>query len=104
MARPQVANARSLAVGPTGNFDRSPCGTGTSARVAALYARQELDINERFKVASVNDSHFEARVIEETSVGDFKAIVPEITATAFITGHHQFVLDPDDPLKDGFLI
>ena len=100
----EECDARSLAVGPSGNFDRSPCGTGTSALLAALHARGRVSIGEPFRVESVNRSRFDAAVVEETRVGNLEAIVPEITSSAFITGRHEFHIDPSDPLKHGFLI
>ena len=103
-ARGSSADYRSLAVGGSGNFDRSPCGTGTSARLAALYARGELGPGEVLRVESVIGTSFEAKIAEVCKVGDFPAVVPEITTSAFVTGYHQFLIDPEDPLKDGFLL
>ncbi len=103
-ARGSSADFRSLAVGGSGNFDRSPCGTGTSARLAALYARGELGPGDSLRAESVIGTSFEAKIAEVCKVGDFPAIVPEITTSAFVTGYHQFLIDPDDPLKDGFLL
>ena len=103
-ARGSSADFRSLAVGGSGNFDRSPCGTGTSARLAALYARGELGPGDSLRVESVIGTSFEAKITEVCKVGDFPAIVPEITTSAFVTGYHQFLIDPDDPLKDGFFL
>ena len=103
-ARGSSADFRSLAVGGSGNFDRSPCGTGTSARLAVLFARGELGPGDSLRVESVIGTSFEAKIAEVCKVGDFPAIVPEITTSAFVTGYHQFLIDPDDPLKDGFLL
>ena len=89
-------------MGGAGNFDRSPCGTGTSARLAALYARGAIGPGDSLLVESVIDTQFEARITEECRVGDFQAIVPEITSSAFVTGYHQFLIDSEDPLKHGF--
>ncbi len=86
-----------------GALDRSPCGTGTSAKLAALYARGEISVGEEFIHESLFGTVMKARVLEETRVGDYPAIIPEITARAYITGFAQFVTDPEDPLKDGFL-
>lgn len=85
-------------------LDRSPCGTGTSAKLAVLYAKGQISINQEFVHESIIGSLFRAKVVEECQIAGCKAIVPEITGSAYITGIHQFVVDPDDPLKMGFLI
>lgn len=87
-----------------GQIDRSPCGTGTCAKLATLYAKGELEIGEDFVYASVLDTKFIGRVIKETKVGDYSAIIPEITGQAYITGYSQFVIDPEDPVKYGFTL
>lgn len=84
------------------SIDRSPCGTGTSARVASLFAKGELKLNEMFVHESVIGTQFTARIVEETMVGPCKGGIPEVTGSAYITGMHTFVLDPDDPLRLGF--
>ncbi len=86
-----------------GALDRSPCGTGTSAKLATLYARGEIEKGEEYLHESVFGTKMRARVLEETMVGNYKAVVPEVKARAYITGFMQFVIDPEDPLKDGFL-
>ena len=83
-------------------FDRSPGGTGTCARMAVLHAKGQLKVSEDVWVESVTDGVFRGRILEETDVAGRKAVVPEITGSAHITGFHQFVLDPDDRLRSGF--
>jgi proline racemase len=85
-----------------GWLDRSPCGTGTSAKLAALHARGELGVGEEFVNRSVIGTRFAGRIVEETEVGGLPAVVPEITGRAWITGMGQYVLDPDDPFPAGF--
>jgi proline racemase len=85
-----------------GWLDRSPCGTGTSAKLAALHARGELGVGEEFVNRSVIGTRFGGRIVEETSVGGLPAVVPEITGRAWITGMGQYVLDPEDPFPAGF--
>jgi proline racemase len=85
-----------------GWLDRSPCGTGTSAKLAALHARGELGVGEEFVNRSVIGTRFAGRIVDETSVGGVPAIVPEITGRAWITGMGQYVLDPEDPFPAGF--
>ncbi len=84
--------------------DRSPCGTGTSAKIATLYTKGELKLNEDFVHESIIGSIFKARAVEETKVGPYKAIVPEVTGRAYIMGINQIFIDPDDPHKHGFLL
>lgn len=85
-------------------IDRSPCGTGTSAKVATLYAKGELKLNEEFVHESIIGSIFVARAVEEAKVGPYEAIVPEVTGSAYVTGMSQFVIDPEDPHRNGFLL
>jgi proline racemase len=85
-----------------GWIDRSPCGTGTSARIAQLHARGALKTGESFVNESIIGTRFTARVVEETTVAGRPAIVPEITGRAWITGIGQYLLDPSDPFPAGF--
>jgi proline racemase len=87
-----------------GWLDRSPCGTGTSAKLAALHARGELGPGEQFVSESVIGTTFRARIVEETEVAGLPAVVPEITGRAWITGMAQYVLDPEDPFPAGFAL
>jgi len=85
-------------------IDRSPCGTGTSAKVACLYAKGKLSLHEEFIHESITGSIFKARAVEETRVGKYRAVIPEVTGSAHIMGLNQIFIDPDDPLKHGFLL
>ncbi|HYN49510.1 MAG TPA: proline racemase family protein, partial [Thermoleophilaceae bacterium] len=85
-----------------GWLDRSPCGTGTSAKLAALHARGELAVGEEFINRSVIGTRFGGRIVEETEVGGLPAVVPEISGRAWITGMGDYVLDPHDPFPEGF--
>ncbi len=87
-----------------GWLDRSPCGTGTSAKLAALHARGELRVGEEFVNRSVIGTRFGGRIVEETEVGGIPAVVPEISGRAWITGMGEYVLDPDDPFPEGFAL
>jgi len=87
-----------------GWFDRSPCGTGTSARMAQLHARGELALDTDFVNESFIGTTFTGRLVEQTSVGDLDAVVPTITGRAWITGTAQYLLDPTDPFPAGFLL
>jgi proline racemase len=90
-----------MAIHP-GWFDRSPCGTGTSARMAQLWARGELPLGQDFINESFIGRHFVGRLVEETTVGDVAAVVPTVTGRAWITGTAQYLLDPEDPFPAGF--
>jgi proline racemase len=85
-----------------GWFDRSPCGTGTSARMAELWARGELKLGEDFVNESFIGSRFTGRLIEETTIAGIPAVVPTITGRAWVTGIGQYMLDPTDPFPAGF--
>jgi len=88
----------------TGVIDRSPCGTGTCARMATLHARGLLGIGEPFVHEGILGTVFTGRIVEETTVGQYRAVVPEITGTAWITGFASYVVDPQDPFPDGFTV
>ena len=84
--------------------DRSPCGTGTSARMAQLAARGRLGLHQDFVHGSLIGTSFTGRLVEETTVGSFPAVVPTIRGRAWITAMGHYLLDPDDPFPAGFLI
>ena len=85
-----------------GWFDRSPCGTGTSARMAELWARGELALNDDFINESFIGSRFTGRLIGETEVAGIPAVIPTITGRAWVTGLAQYLLDPSDRFPTGF--
>ena len=85
-----------------GWFDRSPCGTGTSARMAELWARGELGLDQDFVNESFIGSKFTGRLVRETTVAGIPAVVPTITGRAWVTGIGQYLLDPSDPFPTGF--
>jgi proline racemase len=87
-----------------GWLDRSPCGTGTSARLAQLHARGELAVGEEFVNRSVIGTRFAGRIVEETEIAGLPAVVPEISGRAWITGMGQYMLDPEDPFPAGFAL
>ncbi|RIX27633.1 proline racemase family protein [Amnibacterium setariae] len=91
-----------MAIHP-GWFDRSPCGTGTSARMAELHSRGELPLGQDFVNESFIGSRFVGRLVAETEVAGRPAVVPTITGRAWITGRAEYVLDPTDPFPDGFV-
>jgi proline racemase len=98
------AHARAATSIHPGWLDRSPCGTGTSARMAQLHARGELGVGEPFVNESVIGTRFTGRLVAETDVAGVPAVVPEITGRAWITGMSQYLLDADDPFPAGFAL
>lgn len=92
-----------MAIHP-GWFDRSPCGTGTSARMAQLHARGLLGIGSEFINESFIGTRFVGRLVGETTVGGHAGVAPQVTGRAWITGTAQYMLDPTDPFPSGFLL
>ncbi|GAA1057249.1 proline racemase [Agromyces luteolus] len=88
----------------TGALDRSPCGTGTSARMAALHARGQLALDEDFVHRSIIGSEFVGRLVGETEVAGRPAVLPTVTGRAWITGRSQWTLDPSDPFPEGYTV
>jgi len=88
----------------TGVLDRSPCGTGTSAKMACLWAKGELPLNQDFVHEGILGTTFTGRLVREAKVGDTAAVVPTIAGTAWITGFAQYVVDPEDPFPNGFTV
>lgn len=97
-------DCRNVVVFGKGQVDRSPCGTGTCAKMAALYAEGRLDLGEAFVNQSIIGTRFMGRLLREERVGDVAAVIPEIAGRAYVTGFQQFVVDSNDPLKSGFLL
>ncbi len=97
-------HSRNICIFAEGEVDRSPTGTGVSGRAAIHHARGELGVGEAITIESVIGTSFDVRVAEMAAVGDIPAIIPEVTGAAFITGRHEFLLDPADPLRQGVLL
>lgn len=85
-----------------GALDRCPCGTGTCARMAAMYAKGELDIHKPFRHMGLLGVVYTGHLVEETMIGDYKAVIPTITGESWIYGYGNLVLDPTDPFTEGF--
>ena len=96
------ADLRNVTVFAEGEIDRSPCGTGTCAVLAVLDAMGIVAEGQPFIHESIVGSTFSARVMSRTTAGELPAIVPELTGSAWITGEHTFIVQADDPLRDGF--
>ena len=85
-------------------MDRSPCGTGTSAKLATLWAKGELGLGETYVTESIIGTLFCGKVLKEMSIGSCRGILPEMTGSAYITGMHSIVVDEADPFKYGFTL
>ncbi|MEH6889233.1 proline racemase family protein [Bacillus sp. JJ864] len=100
----EEADVKNTVIVPPGGIDRSPCGTGTSAKLAVLYANQEISIGEEFVHESIVGSLFRGRVLETADVEGVEAVVTQITGSAWLMGMHRFFYNEKDPLKEGFLL
>ncbi len=96
--------SRNVCVFADGEVDRSPTGTGVSGRAAIHHARGELAVGESMTIESLVGSRFEVEVAATAEVGGVPAVVPRVTGRAWVTGRHEFLLDPADPLAEGFLL
>lgn len=99
-------HSRNVCIFADAEVDRSPTGTGVSARLALHYAKGEIGEGQEIVIESIlgKDSSFGGRVVERTRVGSYEAVVPEVRGRAFITGRHEFIIDPTDTFGQGFLL
>ena len=98
------ADVKNMVIVPPGGVDRSPCGTGTTAKAATLWSRGQLTMGGSFVHESVTGALFGATVLRETQVGFYDAVIVRIGGSAQVYGESTFVVDPDDPLTQGFLL
>ena len=98
------AHSRNVCVFAEGEVDRCPTGTSVSARLALHHARGEIGVGETVVIESIIGTRFEGRVVETTSFGPHAAVIPEVSGTAHITGRHEFLIDPEDELRRGFIL
>lgn len=101
---PDKATMRNVVIFGDAQADRSPCGTGTSAKLATLHGWGELAVGEEFIYESFIGTTFKGVIKEETKIGDFDAVIPMITGSAYLTGVATYLIDAQDPLKYGFLV
>ncbi len=97
-------DSRNVCVFADGEVDRCPTGSGVSGRMAIHHARGELRPGKTMQIESIIDSVFTGSVVEVTRYGPWQAVIPEVAGTAHLTGMHTFIVDPDDPLRDGFIL
>ena len=97
-------HSRNVCIFAEGEVDRSPTGTGVSARAAIHYAKGQLQLNQRITIESIVGSVMTVAPVETITFGPHDAIVPEVSGTASITGRNEFYFDPDDPFREGFIL
>ncbi len=98
------ADSRNVCIFAEGEVDRSPTGTGVSARMALHYAKGELGFNQPMVIESIIGSKFTGKIVELTKFGKYDAVIPQVEGNAFITGRNTFYINPEDTLKDGFIL
>jgi trans-L-3-hydroxyproline dehydratase len=103
-SRQDGAHSRNVCIFAEGEVDRCPTGTGVSARLAIHYARDEVDINQSIVIESIIGTRFSGKILRTSTFGPYAAVIPEVSGEAHITGRNEFLIDPDDPLKDGFIL
>lgn len=103
-SRTPEGDLRQVCIFANGALDRSPTGTGVSAHLALLHAKGTLRVGQSLRFESILGTLFGGKIVEETQLGPYPAIIPEVEGHACLTGRHEFMIDPDDPLKDGFLL
>ena len=97
-------HSRNVCIFAEGEVDRSPTGTGVSARAAILHAKGEIKVGESIIIESIIGSTFLVKVVATTTFGHYDAVIPEVSGNAYITGKNTFWIDQEDPLKDGFIL
>jgi trans-L-3-hydroxyproline dehydratase len=98
------ADGRNVTIFADGEVDRSPCGTGTAARIAWLYANGQLPLGQVYIHESIIGTRFRGCALREAQVANYSAIVPEIRGQGYLTGFHTFIVERDDPVGGGFLV
>ena len=102
--RSEGAYSSNVCIFAEGEVDRSPTGTGVSARMALHFAKGDISIDQSLVIESIIGTTFSGRVLKQVSYGPYQAVIPEVEGTSYITGKHAFLIDPCDPLKDGFIL
>jgi proline racemase len=101
----EIANhSRNVCVFADGEVDRSPTGSGVSGRIAIEHARNAIKQNESITIESITGSTFNGSLVKEKDFGPFMAVIPQVEGTAFVTGINTFIIDPKDPMKNGFIL
>ncbi|ACA87096.1 proline racemase family protein [Shewanella woodyi] len=100
----KAAHSRHVCIFADGEVDRSPTGTGVAARAALLYAKGEIGLNQPLVIESIVDGKMTVSALREQDFHGKKAIIPQVSGRSYITGQHQFIVDPDDQFQDGFIL
>lgn len=100
----KLAHSRHVCIFADGEVDRSPTGTGVAGRIALLYAKGEVMLNETLMIESIVDGRMMVSVTSESEFCGKKAVIPEVSGRSYITGRHQFIVDPDDQFQHGFML
>ena len=103
-AQEASSHSRNVCIFAEGEVDRCPTGTGVSGRLAIHYARGEIDVGQPITIESIIGTRFTGRVVRPVTFGPHDAVIPEVEGSAHITGRHEFLIDPEDPLRDGFIL
>lgn len=99
------AHSRNVCIFAEGEVDRSPTGSGVAGRMAIHHAREEIKAgDEPFVIESILGTTFKGLIVEEVDYGPFKAVIPQIEGNAYVVGQNEWIIDPDDPLKAGFIL
>lgn len=101
--KPEI-DSRNVCIFAEGEVDRCPTGSGVSGRMAIHWARNDIELGETMTIESITGSVFKGSVISEEDYGPFKAVIPQVEGTAHITGKHLFCIDPNDPMRNGFIL
>jgi len=97
-------DSRNVCIFAEGEVDRCPTGSGVSGRMAIHKERKEIDYGDSMTIESITGSVFKGSLVSEENYGPFKAVIPQVEGTAYITGMQTFVIDPEDPMKEGFIL
>lgn len=97
-------DSKNICIFAEGEVDRCPTGSGVSGRMAIHKARKEIEIGESMTIESITGSIFKGSVVEDTTFGKMQAVIPQVEGSAYITGIHNFLVDPNDPMRDGFIL
>ncbi len=97
-------DSRNVCVFAEGEVDRCPTGSGVSGRMPIHYKRGEIAIGKNMTIESITGSVFKGSIVKEVDYGGFTAVIPRVEGTAYITGQHEFLIDPNDPFKEGFFL
>jgi proline racemase len=103
-AQSDGADSRNVCIFAEGEVDRCPTGTGVSGRLALNHVRGQMAAGQPFVVESIIGTRFTGRILGTTTFGPYQAVIPEIEGSAHIVGRHEFLIDPQDPLRDGFIL